>query len=307
MADIYTKIEEAKVKFESKFTYGDVTGPRVIDKVEVTCPLHGKYTQEARVHLRSDYGCTKCAYEGAKLKQRKSQGDFISESVAIHKGHYNYDKAVYTGDSNRVVVTCLTHGDFNQVASSHLQGYGCKKCAVNVSKASQTFSTADINLQLANLPEHIKVDVYTYTNSKKKLSCVCKHHGPFLQTLVILREGTHKCPTCANEAKGWKRSLYKEKHTMLYLLKLKNGMYKVGITKAPSLKLRYGKDLNRVRTVLLQFIFLEGSIAWDIEKRVLQMFKQYKYKGPSVFKHTGNTEVLTINPLTFILKEINNA
>lgn len=306
MADIYTKIEEAKVKFAGKFTYGSVTGTRVIDKVEITCPLHGKYLQEARVHLRSDYGCTKCAYKGSSLKQRKSQEAFILESTATHKGRYSYDNTMYINDSSRVVVTCPIHGEFSQVASSHLQGCGCKQCAVSMYNVTQPFSAADIKWQMRNLPEHIKVAVHTYTNSKKKLSCVCTYHGPFLQTLTILKESKHKCPTCANEARGWRRSLYKEKPTILYLLKLKNGMYKVGITKATSLKLRYGKDLDRVATILLQFTFLEGTNAWDIEKRILRKFRQYKYKGPDIFKHTGNTEVLTINPLTVILKEINN-
>lgn len=37
---------------------------------------------------------------------------FIENSKKIHGNLYNYDKTIYTGSRNKVIITCKIHGDF---------------------------------------------------------------------------------------------------------------------------------------------------------------------------------------------------
>lgn len=55
---------------------------------------------------------------------------FIQRVVAVHGTQYSYSKTHYRSAREKVVITCPVHGDFEQRAHSHLEGYGCKACAI---------------------------------------------------------------------------------------------------------------------------------------------------------------------------------
>lgn len=61
-------------------------------------------------------------------KQRLTQEDFLHRAKEIHGDKYNYENSIYTGYKNRIDITCNKHGVFNQTASSHLSGDGCRNC-----------------------------------------------------------------------------------------------------------------------------------------------------------------------------------
>ena len=135
---------------------------------------------------------------------------------------------------------------------------------------------------------------------------MCEYHGPFLQLPDIIFSGSSGvCPTCAKQLRGWNRSLYKNSPTTLYLLRLVNGLFKVGITKSCNVNYRYSvQDRENISEILFQTTILDGETAWNIEKQVLREMKASKYIGPQIFKDTGNTEIFTTNPLDTITKVI---
>lgn len=53
---------------------------------------------------------------------------FTNKATDVHKGKYNYERAVYKGSKSKITITCPIHGDFEQVTDTHLQGAGCTKC-----------------------------------------------------------------------------------------------------------------------------------------------------------------------------------
>lgn len=54
---------------------------------------------------------------------------FIMRAKVIHGNLYDYGKTVYVKSSQKVVITCPKHGDFEQSPNNHLSGLcGCKKC-----------------------------------------------------------------------------------------------------------------------------------------------------------------------------------
>jgi len=50
--------------------------------------------------------------------------------IEKHKGVYTYDNVIYYNSKVKVLITCSEHGDFPQLPSEHLRGYGCKECGI---------------------------------------------------------------------------------------------------------------------------------------------------------------------------------
>ena len=127
---ITQKLEEATIKFNNKFTYMLKDACKVTDKIVVICPYHGEFTQEVRVHLRSKHGCPECANKAASKLQAKTTEQFIKEAKIKHNNKYTYNYTFYTGDTNKVTITCPIHGDFEQAPYHHLRNRGCPSCSV---------------------------------------------------------------------------------------------------------------------------------------------------------------------------------
>lgn len=54
---------------------------------------------------------------------------FINKAKAVHGDTYSYTKTIYINRKNKLLITCLEHGDFSQFPSNHLAGNGCPKCS----------------------------------------------------------------------------------------------------------------------------------------------------------------------------------
>lgn len=301
---ITQKLEEATIKFNNKFTYILKDACKVTDKIVVICPYHGEFAQEVRVHLRSKHGCPECANKAASKLQAKTTEQFIKEAKIKHNNKYTYNYTFYTGDTNKVTITCPIHGDFIQQAGAHLQGNGCKSCGITLGKEKQKHSEETLNN--VKLPQGISIDFANYSNFKGKLPGFCTTHGKFTTSLAVIKRAKYICPNCADIYRGWNRSLYKNKPTTLYVLDLGNNLFKFGITKENDIYLRYAKvDHSKIKNINFQVTILEGSIAYDLEKVINKRFKNHKYHGEKIFTCTGNTEIITVGPSTFIKELIN--
>jgi hypothetical protein len=115
--------------------------------------------------------------------------EFIARARSKHGTRYGYDKTRYATARDKVIITCPRHGDFSQTARSHLEGYGCKRCAIEETAQKKW---------------------------AKRKSMVCSHCGTtFTQTASASERGEGKycsracydkavspvprtCPTCNN-------------------------------------------------------------------------------------------------------------
>jgi len=91
---------------------------------------------------------------------------FISRSSELHKNKYDYSKSVYTGITNKLVITCPTHGDFKQVAGQHLQGCGCSQCAADVLNYSSSYEKEICDLITQHRPD-LKIERNIRLNRKE--------------------------------------------------------------------------------------------------------------------------------------------
>ena len=126
------------------------------------------------------------------MNKRKTTEEFIAEAKLVHGDKYDYSKTNYTGSKNKIIIVCLKHGEFEQVANSHLRGKGCKECGI-IKQARSLDQFINMSVYIHNN----KYD-YSYTNYKnsiEKIKILCPKHGEFYQKPANHLQG-QGCPSC---------------------------------------------------------------------------------------------------------------
>lgn len=110
--------------------------------------------------------------------------NFIEKAKLIHGDTYDYTKSEWNGTSIKITIICKIHGDFQQLATSHIhKKCGCPKCGLLKRSNSQKYTTNEF------IERSIEIhgDKYDYSNViyqdiQTKVEIICKLHGSFLQT-----------------------------------------------------------------------------------------------------------------------------
>lgn len=97
--------------------------------VTIECKAHGVFEKNARSLLQGS-GCKQCntKWNDYIKRQRMTTEEFVSKATDLHDDYYTYEKTGYFNSRSIVTITCPIHGDFEQRAGGHLEGYGCQKC-----------------------------------------------------------------------------------------------------------------------------------------------------------------------------------
>lgn len=190
------KIKKVHPEYKIHGIHGDWATNRT--KLLVECPVHGRMDRWRNPHypaistLTMGRGCSKCAGN-----YRKTTGDFIEESQKIHGSKYDYSKTVYIKDSQKVVITCHEHGDFEQAASSHLQGMGCSKCGhygnSNEPKSKKEF----VRDAVAKYGDWFDYSFVRYQGNKEPVIIFCELHGSFEKSPNMFLRQNSGCSECA--------------------------------------------------------------------------------------------------------------
>lgn len=120
-------IKKAKEVHGDKYDYSKVNYINSSSKVEIICPKHGSFWQQANSHLRGT-GCPQCAFERTNKQKFLTTEEFIEKSRKVHGDRYDYSKSEYFRHDVPVIIICPEHGEFEQRPDSHWQGNGCQKC-----------------------------------------------------------------------------------------------------------------------------------------------------------------------------------
>lgn len=105
-------------------------------KVNIVCKQHGTFFQSPMNHLEGK-GCPKCGAIRTGELSHTTQGHvnsldlFVNGANITHHNKYLYTLSVYAGTLIKLIITCPTHGDFEQTPNRHLAGNGCPSCAKN--------------------------------------------------------------------------------------------------------------------------------------------------------------------------------
>lgn len=171
-------------------------------KGQLVCAFRHRFAVSPAVHLRGDGGCKKCANKKVGKMFADTQEDWIKKSKETHGECYGYEKSVYRGQKEKVIITCRTCGeDFEQNPTSHAQGCGCPKCGIEKSRAARFLTDDDVRAKL-DACSHLHPVKYVYLSSSSQdgrliVSLVCPSHGVFEQRLDHHING-HGCVRCCS-------------------------------------------------------------------------------------------------------------
>lgn len=136
-----------------------------------------------------------------------------------------------------------------------------------------------------------------YYNRAQPIKILCSKHGEFSQTpRVHLNKGN--CQKCAQELRSIKlRNLSITREAFLYYVFFKEySLYKIGVTTRP--KERFNGEIYKPKIINIIKYKTERQ-AYFVENQIKILFQDSLYKGPSVLKRKGNTE-LFVEPIEFI-------
>lgn len=236
-------IQLAEKAHNCKYNYSKTIYVNSRAKVTITCPVHGDFEQTPNNHLRGK-GCPRCAIELNSKALCFSAVDFIEKARRIHDKRYDYSKVNYTNSQTKVTITCPTHGDFEQIPNSHLQGSGCKQCMFDKLSVLHRSNRGEF-VQKARL---IHGDKYGYKNSiyinnRTKITVTCSKHGDFLITPQSHLSGGG-CPLC-KASKG---------ETLIATILDKHGIKYIKEYRIPEVLNRYPYDFYLPdRNLLVEF------------------------------------------------------
>jgi len=270
-------------------------------KSYITCPIHGDFLMSMDKHIFRKQGCPKCGKLKTIAAHKYTTKDFIKKANKVHNNKYTYNNCKYTKSNSSVIITCPIHGDFTQIATTHIQGHGCKKCANIKTKESILKTTEDFLTKAKQIHgDTYKYDLVNYAGATTKVTITCRKHGNFEQTPNNHLSNKQGCPYCA--VKGFNPL----KPSIVYFVKIISiktniEVFKIGVTNN-NVKKRFRNDKN-IKVIYIDSIYCEkGYDALKIESILLTRFKQDKYKGDN-FMLSGNTELIT-KDITSIFKKI---
>lgn len=175
-------IEKARAVHGSQYGYERAVYVTSRKKITITCAEHGQFSQAPKDHLKGR-GCAKCATLSRALSQVLTTEEFIEKARSVHGDRYGYERTVYGTSRKKVTITCPEHGDFEQEPASHLQGYGCAKCAVkgfNPSKEAYLYILLDTETH-----SRVKIGI---SNVPDKRLAILKNNTPFTLERIDLFE-----------------------------------------------------------------------------------------------------------------------
>ena len=175
-------IEKAHHIHHNKYDYSNVVYHKSDSVINIICPNHGLFKQQAGCHLQG-YGCTPCGYLDASVATRYTQDEIIERFKNFHGERYDYKDVIYNTTHDNVIIHCNTHGIFHQSPKCHIQGQGCPRCArqnTRISKISQEWlSMIKVSHPLLELEYHIPNTNYFADGYDPESRTIYEFHGDY--------------------------------------------------------------------------------------------------------------------------------
>ena len=176
-------IEKARKMHGDKYDYSKVEYIRANDKVIIICKEHGEYLKMPNDHLSNQQGCKVCSRIAYANSKKMTTEIFIKKSKEIHGDYtYDYNKVLYIGCYDKVIITCKTHGDFQQSPYKHLYGDACNLCGIERAR-NKTMLSQQTFVERANAIHNNKYDYskVLYNGLCETIIIICKVHREFKQ------------------------------------------------------------------------------------------------------------------------------
>lgn len=191
--------------------------------------------------------------------------EFIVNAKKKHGERYDYSRSVYVDYKTKVVITCREHGDFRQIAETHISGKGCKKCASELTALKNKLTKEEFIERSISMHGHrYDYSMVNYKSIKSPVLIICSQHGEFYQSPDAHVRGSG-CTKCTS---------YGIREAYVYIMEM-DGLIKVGVSNNPELRLkRVGKSLTSSVVLISKFYFKSWVDAQKAEKKAHILMKE---------------------------------
>lgn len=184
-------VERSKRKHNDRYDYSKVEYVNSLTKVCIICPIHGEFFQTPSAHMLLGHGCPMCFGS-----PKSTTEEFVKKARAVYGYLYDYRKAVYNGNKEKLCVICPEHGEFWVTPNNHLRGSRCPGCYGTPKKTNVEF-IEQARKTHGDKYDYSKVD---YKGNKIKVCIICPEHGEFWQFPYSHLKGA-QCPVCSGTQK----------------------------------------------------------------------------------------------------------
>lgn len=198
-------IQDFKLVWGDRYDYSQITSP-VKGKVVIICKEHGLFKLYPYKHVKG-VGCYKCGRISAGQKNRvallNTTEKFIEKAKKRHDDKYDYSISIYTHSHAKIKIICPLHGQFEQSASTHLEGFGCKKCQYEKKSYDyRKFKNEEDIEKIINERSKglIKLKSITELKFNRFITIECKIHGESDVRLDTVIKNKICCKQCNKEA-----------------------------------------------------------------------------------------------------------
>lgn len=290
-------IEKAKQLHGDKYDYDHIDYKDSRTKVKILCNKHNEYFyQRPSAHLQGQ-NCPLCGKESADQKNLKDQSLVESQLQSNLTGGLTYKPFLYTSTFQKIEITCSKGHIFKRsVHECVSKPQSCPECNVEMRKKNfhEKFLIRAKELH-EGFYDYSKV---IYDTNHKKVVITCPLHGDFQQSpnKHLMGRG---CPECAKGLLGrWfqnpeKENLFKNEDNNLYVLCLKDGVYKVGISKNVESRLSSLITESGIPFTLVHKYPMSTWDAMGLEKEVHKRLKTFRYVSDMRFG--GYTELFELD------------
>lgn len=234
---------------------------KTTEKVLILCKEHGVFSQSSCSHFNKS-GCPECGKQG----NRKSFEDFVSESHAVHGEKYQYIRSSYTQRNRKVTIVCPHHGEFVQIADTHLTGKGCAQCGQKRISVNEVVSRLHVNLTALRYDQPFNWSSY--------VTILCAEHGEFRRTAGKILNGQTRCPGCTQYGFDGTRKAY------LYGMLSDDGKFiKIGISHNFKVRLSQLKKKTPFDFNLYMLRSGRGQYVRFVEKLIHKSFESANLSG----------------------------
>ena len=167
-------------------------------KIIIICKVHGQFEQAPSAHI-SGSGCNDCGMINRATKQTFTKEEFIQKAKEKHGDKFDYSQVNYINSQTKITLKCnICDCIFEQLPNSHLQGYGCDKCAHMINHENQKLTKEEITIRGKETHgDKFDYSLVSYINTKTPIQIKCnKCNNVFEQLLDNHIKQNKGCPLC---------------------------------------------------------------------------------------------------------------
>ena len=131
--------------------------------------------------------------------------EFVNKAIELHGNKYDYSKSVCNKSTDKVVIICPKHGEFEQQARCHLRGQNCPKCSLEQKNNKKSTKEYFLKRVYGKYHQFLDYSLVDYKNGSTPICIIChkkdvngNEHGKYWIT-PHNHINNCGCPKCKSE------------------------------------------------------------------------------------------------------------